>query len=132
VDITVKGRKIVGSAQRRFRNVFLQQGSILIERDPGQDMLLTRFTSHENAASTRDKIENSVTSITEELGRRIRYEELVPVFMKGMVNALDISFEAGELSDLEKKLCRKLIEKKYSTEKWNYHGIGRIEPAIPN
>lgn len=37
-EITIGGRKLVGSAQRRFGNVFLQQGSILI--GPGHERIV--------------------------------------------------------------------------------------------
>ena len=38
-EITCGGKKLIGSAQRRFRNVFLQHGSILT--GPGQDTIIT-------------------------------------------------------------------------------------------
>ena len=48
-EVTLDGKKIVGSAQRRFRKYFLQQGSILF--GPGHERLAEYLVNHDVAVS---------------------------------------------------------------------------------
>ncbi len=74
-EIEVKGKKIVGSAQRRLKNSFLQHGSIIFELD----------VDLQSGAMKVDKsvILNSVTSISEHVDKSISYEEVVEELVKG-------------------------------------------------
>ena len=65
-EILVGGRKLVGSAQVRRGGAFLQHGSILL--DGSQDVI---------AAVTREpQAASAATTLSEELGRRITWEEV--------------------------------------------------------
>lgn len=122
VDITVGGKKIVGSAQRKFKNCFLQQGSILIARDPDRELSFAGFKNQENKILIRDKINTMVTSITEETGRRYSYEDLVPFFRLGLEKILLTSMYSGELLQPECDMCTELLETKYRSDDWNMFG----------
>lgn len=81
-EILVKGKKIVGSAQRRMPGAFLQHGSILIGYDPG----LEAEVIHGKGA--RD----GVTCITHEIGRDITLDEVKQAFLQGFSDALGAVF----------------------------------------
>jgi lipoyl(octanoyl) transferase len=81
-EIVVKGKKIIGSAQRRVAGGFLQHGSILIHYDP---ILEAEVIS---GAGGR----NSITSIEGELGRGVPLGEIKQAFRLGFAQALDLSF----------------------------------------
>ncbi|MBN1884076.1 MAG: lipoate--protein ligase family protein, partial [Candidatus Krumholzibacteriota bacterium] len=75
-EIAVRGRKIVGSAQRRTRRALLQHGSILLDGDS------TRIGRY--LGGSWSNLEDQVTSISEETGApadaaRLR-QELVAAF----------------------------------------------------
>ena len=83
-EILVNNRKIIGSAQRRLSNAFLQHGSILMDYD---------------AALEAEVIPGGcggdvVTSITRELGRAVPREEVMQAFVQGFSEALGIAFDA--------------------------------------
>jgi lipoate-protein ligase A len=65
-EILANGRKLVGSAQLRERNAFLQHGSILL--DDGQDMI--------KEISRMPHAPINATSLTGILGRPIRFDEV--------------------------------------------------------
>ncbi|MBC8285183.1 MAG: lipoate--protein ligase family protein, partial [Nitrospinae bacterium] len=44
-EITVQGKKLVGSAQRRLRSAFLQHGSVLLDTDPHLTHGLLKYSS---------------------------------------------------------------------------------------
>ncbi len=81
-EITVSGRKIVGSAQRRVAGAFLQHGSVLIDYDPQFEASVIRGGGTPNA----------VTSIRHEVGRDITIDEIKKAFQAGFRDALGISF----------------------------------------
>ncbi len=65
-EVLVRTRKLVGSAQMRRGGAFLQHGSILL--DGSQDVI---------AAVTREpQAASAATTLSEELGRRITWEEV--------------------------------------------------------
>jgi len=65
-EILVSGRKLVGSAQVRRGGAFLQHGSILLD---GSQEIITAVSRKPQAAS-------AATTLSEELGRRITWEEV--------------------------------------------------------
>src|SRR4030042_5399220 len=60
VDITVNGKKIVGSAQRKFKNIFLQQGSILVKRDPEKEIAFFHLPDTKKVPESYENIYNKV------------------------------------------------------------------------
>lgn len=81
-EIVVAGRKIAGSAQRRAAGAFLQHGSLLISHDPALEAEVIP------GGSGSDR----VTSVEQELGRQVSYEEVKRAFREGFAAALGITF----------------------------------------
>ncbi|HEX9019857.1 MAG TPA: lipoate--protein ligase family protein [Nitrospirota bacterium] len=80
-EIVVRGRKIIGSAQRRLSSAFLQHGSILLDYDP----VLEAEVIPGGAAGC-------ATSIRRELKKDIPLEEVKKAFETGFSEALRIHF----------------------------------------
>jgi lipoate-protein ligase A len=107
-EITIDGKKLVGSAQRRGEGAFLQHGSILMEFD-------------------REKLEkvlhktggvDSVASISEY--SRIDIVRLATSLVKGFEHGLGVSFSEGRLTDEEVALSQQCRNKRYSKQEWNF------------
>jgi len=81
-EILVKGKKIIGSAQRRVPGAFLQHGSILIGYDPGLEAEVIY------GKGARDR----VTCIRHELNRDITLDEVKQAFMRGFSDAVGMEF----------------------------------------
>ena len=81
-EIVVRGRKIVGSAQRRVNGAFLQHGSILIGYDPDIEADVIHGKGSKDA----------VTSINAELGREVKLEEVKSAIRDGFAGSFDIFF----------------------------------------
>lgn len=82
-EILVRGRKIVGSAQRRLAGAFLQHGSILIDYDPGL----------EAEVIPGGGLQAAVTCIRHELGREAGIDEVKRAFLSGFSEALGVSIK---------------------------------------
>jgi lipoyl(octanoyl) transferase len=81
-EIVVNNRKIIGSAQRRAGNAFLQHGSILIDYDPAR----------EAEVIAGGQAGDRVTCINRELGRIPPIEEIKAAMRNGFIEALGIHF----------------------------------------
>ena len=83
-DLVVKGKKIIGSAQRRKKNAFMQHGSIPISYNP--QLVAGVF---QNPQDFFDK----ATSITEILGYRPEDAKIKEALTKGMEESLGVIFQ---------------------------------------
>ena len=97
-ELTVAGRKLVGSAQARREGALLQQGSIRLAPEPAE------------AAQA--------TSLEEELGRAVSWGELVEALVSGLARAWGGEIRPGELSAEEDKLARRLERECYADPGW--------------
>ena len=94
---TLAGRKLLGSAQARREGALLQQGSIRLAPEPA---------------------EASATSLQEELGRAVTWEELAEALVQGFARAWGIEILPGELSADEDDLASRLERERYSDPSW--------------
>jgi len=104
-EITVHGQKIIGSAQRRFQDGFLQQGSIplLINRD-----LVSRlFSSSDSLAGLK------------EMGTPVTRKSLSTAIREAFEMVFHVRLIPGYLSESEQAMASELV-KKYSLEDWTF------------
>ena len=137
----VNGRKISGSAQRRFNGKVLQHGPILINFDCNKNNSI--FSSN-NDFNMINNLKQRITSINNELkntrtkfgtrmkfgthsegihyvdNKKIGYNELRDAIRFGFKENFGFDMTNNSLTDEEIKLAEKLREEKYSTEEWNY------------
>ena len=116
-EITVEGKKICGSAQKRGDGVLLQHGSLLFDYDPEllAEVLLSRKTEEEFLTEIR----TSTTAINRHLSQQIDFDQLKKLVLNSFEDQLKISLTPGELSDCESQLKDTLLKEKYSTDSWN-------------
>ncbi|MFB0519585.1 MAG: biotin/lipoate A/B protein ligase family protein [Acidobacteriota bacterium] len=112
-ELVYRGKKLVGSAQKRQRNSFLQHGSILLDFDP---QLLLLATGQQPGMSLPER----VTSIKEILRRRVSPDELIERLAASFQKTLRLKLLPGELTDREMEVAQRLCEEKYSQDAWNY------------
>lgn len=87
-ELVYSGRKLVGSAQRRYGRVLLQHGSILL--GPGHEKLadIARLDSDEAREDLRDALTRQTATLSEIAGRPISYQEAVALVVRGFVAEL--------------------------------------------
>ena len=119
-NMTVKGKKISGSAQSHKGGCFLQHGTVLLDVDLEKMFTFLRVpwakTCMEIVCIAKDKI----TSIKKELGRNISVKEVAQALVEGFQKALNIELVNGELTSYERELAEKLCNWKYATREWNF------------
>jgi lipoate-protein ligase A len=95
-EITYEGKKLIGSAQRRYigengAEVVLQHGSILIGRAHTSIVRYLRVQNDERE-KIRLALETKTTELSTILHRSLSYEEVASAFRRGFENALNINF----------------------------------------
>jgi lipoate-protein ligase A len=120
-EITVDGRKLIGSAQTRPHGRLLQHGSIPLTGDIGRlaRYLLAPGTSADVSAQAEElalHLRRRATTLEAVLGRPIPFAEVAAAMARGFVEALNLNLEAGELSDGERVAADKLAADKAVVE----------------
>lgn len=97
-EVQINGKKLVGSAQRRFSSeqfpeIVLQHGSILL----GKEHRLLAEILHVENNSIKEKIMNDIDNktidLSSALGRIVTFEETTSIVRTGFEEAMNIHFE---------------------------------------
>jgi lipoyl(octanoyl) transferase len=108
-EVTVAGRKLVGSAQRYDRRTILQHGSILIAGDQSEVLRIQR---------TADVLPDCI-GIRDVLGYEPGHEVLCDAIADGFRRTCGIRFDAGAPGDEEETRARAL-EARYRSDEWTW------------
>src|SRR5262245_44151503 len=112
-ELEVDGRKLVGSAQRRQGDAFLQHGSIMLGAAP--DRLRRVFPGDADPL-------RGMTTLEAVLGRRPSFEETAAALAEGFRDAHGIALRPGGLDRDEEEAMRSLAYDKYGTRDWTRSG----------
>lgn len=117
-EITIHGKKLVGSAQARKREGVLQHGTLPLWGD------LTRITQglcfkdeseRENASS---RLKARATTVEAELGHRVGWDEAAQAFVSAFQQELAVKLLPESLSTAELARAEELIHTKYGDREW--------------
>ena len=117
-EVTVGGKKVVGSAQMRNSGVLLQHGSIPLELQAEKLFTCLRFPSADTRERAMRTFLSKATSIRSALGRAISYMETCNALIKGWRDTLGVEIFEGELTDRERKDAEELAQSKYNRLDW--------------
>jgi lipoate-protein ligase A len=110
-ELTLAGRKLVGSAQTRRDGSILQHGAIPLVAHAQRLAALLRHPL--------DDLGAKMIALDQAAGRKIEFDELADALIAGFRDAWGIEFERGELSEREQREQQRLIAK-YTDERWTY------------
>lgn len=120
-EILVNGKKIIGSAQKRGLNSFLQHGSIPIKIDYE---LLAKATK--NSEEDIPNFKKHFTSLSEFIPE-LTEEKLEKALFEGFKSAFGGEFEESQLSDCELREAETIASQKYYLESWNKKPFSNME-----
>jgi len=123
-EITMEGKKLIGSAQRRFQDSFIQHGSLPLGSGKFNlaDLLSIESLASENKKRrvVKKKLEEKSTSLGKILKRKVEYEEVISALKTGFSKFFNAEMVEKELTQKEIGTARVLKQTKYSTEEWNF------------
>jgi lipoate-protein ligase A len=121
-NLTVKGKKISGSAQAHKSGVVLQHGTLLLNIDLERMFTLLHVPWAKTRMEVVEVAKNKHTSIKSELGHAVSAETANNALSVGFRNAFGVRLTDGELTRLERELAEALCREKYATDDWNFRG----------
>ena len=123
-EITVWGRKLVGSAQRRLGTggAFLQQGSLLFSNTQAHlAELMPENSRRREQARLAHLLSSRVIGLEEILKRKVDFEEAAQAFLRGFEETFGCSFIVSEPTKEEITLARRLEKLRYKRREWLYN-----------
>lgn len=121
-EITVNGKKLIGSAQARRKEGVLQHGSLPLAGDLGRICDALVFENESARQNTRDRLLARATTVESVLGVGISWERAAQSLVGGFEAELGIRFEVGELSKSEIQRAGELVKEKYGRASWTERG----------
>ncbi len=103
-EVTSKGKKIVGSAQRRLGGALLQHGSILVGEDHLRIVEFLTVSSEEDRALLRQRLAEKATCVENEIGAGDHMPKLRTAFEQSFQRAY--SLFCKQLHDLRKPVAQ--------------------------
>ena len=117
-EITVGGKKLIGSAQARKKEGVLQHGSLPLAGDLARICDALIFKNEAARAVAAQRLLDRATTVESALGRVVDWETAAQAFVRAFEAQLDIKFERGELSASELLRADELVKEKYDHASW--------------
>ena len=117
-EITVEGKKLIGSAQARKKEGVLQHGSLPLTGDLTRICQALVFADETARAKAAKRLLARATTVESALGRVLSRETAAMAFAKAFETELGICFERGELSQSESRRAEALVKEKYAHPSW--------------
>lgn len=117
-EITVAGRKLVGSAQARRREGVLQHGSLPLTGDLTRITQALVFPDEAGRAQAAERLLKRAAAVESVLGRAVEWEAAAGAFAQAFREELGLEFEAAGLSPSEAARAEELMTEKYAHPAW--------------
>lgn len=115
-EVLVGGRKVIGSAQRRFPAALLQQGTILLDFEPDRLLGLLRHRERAHMAASL----GLVGSLREALGSLPDGGTVVAAIEEGFARVMEVELREGTLEPNERRLADQLRVYRYASDDWTF------------
>jgi len=113
-EITVGGRKLIGSAQARQHDVLLQHGSLLLHADAARWARVLRLPR----ALDSHALAQRMIALDEVLGAEPAFALIADALAAGFADACGITLVPNTLSRAEEERAAELVEEKYASAAW--------------
>jgi lipoate-protein ligase A len=117
-EITVDGKKLIGSAQARKKEGVLQHGSLPLTGDLTRICQVLVFESEAAREDASKRLLARATTVESALGRAVSWETAARAFIRAFPTQLGLSFERGGLSESEAERADELVQEKYDHPSW--------------
>ncbi len=117
-EITVQGKKIVGSAQLRRRGAVLQHGTIPLGGDITRICRVLRYESETARQAAVHDVRMRSATVEDILHTQVPWESAAQALTQSFEQVLGWQFSEEDLSPLELETSRSLIESRYDAPQW--------------
>lgn len=117
-EITVEGKKLIGSAQARKKHGILQHGSLPLTGDLTRICEALVFKDESARKNAAQRLLARATTVQSVTGVETDWETAAQAFVKGFEAQLGIRFERQQLSQSESERAEELVNQKYANSTW--------------
>jgi lipoate-protein ligase A len=117
-EITVQGKKLIGSAQVRRKDVVLQHGSIPLKGDIARICQVLRFKDDARRKIVSERVRARASTVQDLLAKPISWQTAAEAFLTGFSKSLGWEFDRSEITADERSRAELLVKEKYSHRSW--------------
>ena len=117
-EITVSGKKIIGSAQARRKNAVLQHGAIPLYGDISRITQALSYPDEGIRQKAAARILLRATTLESETGKRVSIDQAGKDLVNSFVDTHNFKFNLGSLSGIESSMAKDLEKVKYGNTTW--------------
>lgn len=117
-EITYKGKKLIGSAQARRKNVVLQHGTLPLVGDLTRIIKVLNYSDSASRDDAKERLLTRATTVENVLNINIPWDQAASTFIDAFNKILNITFVKSTLTADELSRIDVLIKKKYAHPDW--------------
>ncbi len=119
-EMTVSGRKLVGSAQVRKRGALLQHGTLPLTGDLARICDALAYADEDTRDAAREQVHQRALTLQEALGQELDWGTVAEAIHGGFTSAFDLIFSESRLSPVEEAEALQLEREVYASDEWNF------------
>jgi len=117
-EITLNGKKLIGSAQARKKEGVLQHGSLPLTGDLSRICRVLVYANEEARQDASQRLLDRATTVESALGRQVSWETAAQAFIHAFEAQLGLCLVKGNLSESESNRTEELVKEKYDHPSW--------------
>lgn len=117
-EITINGRKLVGSAQARRKEGVLQHGSLPLTGDLTRILQVLAFPGEESRSLAAGRLLRRATTVETALERLVSWDEAARATVTAFSSVLKLELQPGSLTPDEEMRAVELVSIKYGNSSW--------------
>jgi len=117
-EITVSGRKLVGSAQVRRKGSVLQHGSLPLHGDLTRICDALYYPSESSRAQAKAQVHSRAITLAEAIGQSLDWQTVADALTQGFSQTFDLEFVPATLSELESERALHYLTDVYANDIW--------------
>lgn len=120
-EITVNGRKLMGSAQSRKRDFVLQHGSLPLNGDIARLIEFLTLTEAEKRL-LRGQLTNRACTLSDVTNKALAFKDVALALSKGFANVLNLDFGTVQTNPNNAEIAQasQLIREQYGKDSWTF------------
>jgi len=112
-EITIIGKKLIGSAQARKRGMVLQHGSLPLSGDIARICDVLKFENDEAREKAKDRVRGRAITLEEAVMQVVPYQTVAQALAQGFKEKLNLELVESKLTEKEMGEATEIMERKY-------------------